>query len=92
MIGNAGGIGINLYPNPASATLTLSVNSSAAGTVDMNIMDLSGRVVMNLGGLTLEAGEAREVRLDVSGIQDGTYMLVTNDGGVQHVQRFVVKH
>jgi hypothetical protein len=63
-----------VYPNPTSDVLNLSVNFQTNDQVNMRIYDTYGRLIKNLGTHDLTTGSAFE-KIDVSDIQTGNYIL-----------------
>ena len=83
---------MSMFPNPTADRLNVTFNASTTGAMSMTIVDLTGRVVMELGTMSVIAGERRTLDIETDGLNDGSYMLVTSMGGQQLVERFVVKH
>ena len=70
-----------IYPNPASAKITLRVNLSKTDNVIIEVYDMLGRsrVEQNVG--TLALGE-HEITLDTSRLVQGKYMVRVKIGGM----------
>ncbi len=73
-----------IYPNPASGMITLQAVHGLQPEV-VTILDLSGRAV-----LRTEATGAT-VRLDVSGIPSGMYLVSIRTGDQQHIQKLLIQ-
>lgn len=86
------GSAMSIYPNPTADRMNATFTATVDGTVAVKVVDLTGRMVMEMGQMTVVAGERRTLDIDTENLQDGTYMMVTNMGGKTMVERFVVKH
>ncbi len=65
--------GFQVYPVPASQTLTLDFSSGSAGHAVLQMMDLTGRAVMVKD---LEVRQGHQIQtLDISALSRGTYFL-----------------
>ena len=80
---------VSLYPNPASETMTCLLSVPDAGTVELELYDLSGRMVWEKQINVSEPNEMSAV-LDVSSLASGVYTLQATCGGVQASARCVV--
>lgn len=79
-----------IYPNPASDQIHIPITLESATTAGWQIMDVSGKLVMQSAAEQMSAGTHMIVQpID---LPTGVYLLraYTEEGG-QHVQRFVVK-
>ncbi len=76
--------GVEIYPNPSQGEFTISVNNAA--TFEINVYDLSGRIVMPTITST-----SNVFKLDLTHNATGTYFieLVTEDGKM--IERIVKK-
>ena len=72
---------INLYPNPASGELNISIPYSY-NNVSGRVVDLSGREVLSLPNMTN--------KIDVSGLSNGMYVLDVTIDNKYFQQKFVV--
>jgi hypothetical protein len=63
-----------LYPNPATDFMNLSVDFQTTDRVTMNIFDTNGRLIRNLGELSLSNGKALE-QISVAELNAGMYIL-----------------
>lgn len=69
----------SVYPNPFSNELNLKVSSLIEMTADLNVVDLSGRVIMNMN-INLKNGD-NLINLDqLSTLEKGIYILKLNSG------------
>lgn len=62
-----------LYPNPASADITLRVDATEHRMVDVDVLDASGRTVVRSGSWSVDGTAHRA--WDVSGLAPGRYVL-----------------
>ncbi len=81
------GAAVSLYPNPATATTTVTL-SGVSGEVCVTIVDLNGRTVMN-DVMACEGGCTKT--LEVSGLMQGTYFVRLSGEGINAVKKLVVK-
>jgi hypothetical protein len=70
-----------VYPNPATdnVTLAVSVNNSSAATI--NVVDMLGREVINLGSCNLRSGD-NNFNINTTNLSNGVYYVrvITNNG------------
>lgn len=78
---------ISLWPNPAREQLNIALDSRLDGAVNMEVIDLNGRVVMTQQERSV-AGNNRFV-LSTEGIPAGLYALRISNGSNTVTQRFV---
>jgi len=72
-IGEIKNVSFAVYPNPAKETLILQPNSSVIGKLQISIIDVNGKVIINK---TLEKLNANEpYMLDVKSLASGTYFV-----------------
>lgn len=69
-----------VFPNPASSSFYVSCTLPQPGTVRMEIFDMSGRPVLDLGAEERSSGYFVK-ELDASSLSAGTYMLRMNCNG-----------
>lgn len=87
---NPGSFAISsIFPNPASDSVNLELVLPDNSNVEIEIYDLSGRLVMqkNLGELS--AGEQR-IELITSGLQSGVYTIIAQNSSEKSSVRLVV--
>lgn len=83
-------LGPHVGPNPADDQFILSLPQGMGGTVSVELMDASGRVVWTKG-LNV-GGAAHREAFDVSGLSAGTYVLVVASATGRTSHRVVVEH
>jgi hypothetical protein len=80
---------LSLYPNPSHETMTCLLSVPDAGTVELALYDLSGRMLLEKQINVSEPNEMSAV-LDVSSLASGVYTLQATCGGVEASARAVV--
>lgn len=77
-----------IYPNPANDILNLDFGSlTTSGIAQTEVYDLAGKKI--LSQQILPSGV---VRLNISGIADGLYLIRISSGDNTTIKKFVVKH
>lgn len=77
------------YPNPFENEVRLTVQSAAAGKGQLQLLDLTGRVVLERSTELTSGTNDLELR-DLSGVQRGTYLLrVVTPAGKAQTQRII---
>lgn len=66
-------ISLNIYPNPVTETLNLTVNNAPDAPVSLEIVNVLGKKVIDLGGKQVLSNETR--RIDVTALPRGVYFL-----------------
>jgi hypothetical protein len=67
--GSSGNISVSLYPNPADASLTIRITGSIPGDIEVNLIDLQGRILQS----HLLSPEGDNI-LEVGDLDPGTYI------------------
>jgi len=75
---------VNIYPNPAKNTVTISVDG-LNGKAQVSVIDMSGRTVMT------STMESNATQLNVSKLAQGTYFVRINGETISTVRKLVVK-
>lgn len=84
------GMDLAVWPNPAEHTLRAALHSARPGSLDWQLVDMSGRV-QRTGQRTVEAGTV-QLDLFVGDLDGGTYLLVVSPpDAATRLQRHVVK-
>jgi hypothetical protein len=78
---------VSIYPNPSTGNFNLNMSGLTASTVDVNITDVSGKVVMNKSFNTLNGG--LNAPINISNVEEGVYIVRVN-GDQSIVRRIVV--
>ena len=80
---------LNLYPNPATDQITLSMTLPAATELEAQVFDLLGRNVMSRPLGNLPGGQQR-FTLNTSDLAPGVYNLRLTDGRASQSLKFVI--
>jgi len=78
---------VSIYPNPSTGNFNLNMSGLTASTVDVNITDVSGKVVMNTSFNTVNGG--LNAPINISNVEEGVYIVRVN-GDSSIVKRIVV--
>ena len=81
-IGEANEEAVNVFPNPATSTVTIELPSAALSLVE--VIDSQGRTVQR------NTGTSQRVILDVTGIAAGTYLVRVQQEGIIFSERLEV--
>lgn len=63
---------VSLYPNPTNGAATLAFNIVKAGNVNVQVVDLTGRVVATVANETMTTG-ARKITINTDNLASGVY-------------------
>ena len=78
---------IKLYPNPTKAILNIELNTGSLGIKSISIYNLLGQKVMQK-----YAGNTPNLRLDISKLKQGTYLIeIIDENDTSNMKKFVVK-
>ena len=80
---------VSIYPNPSTGNFNLNMSGLTASTVDVNITDVSGKVVMNTSFNTVNGG--LNAPINISNVEEGVYIVRVN-GDSSIVRRIVVSN
>ncbi|MBP6429233.1 MAG: T9SS type A sorting domain-containing protein [Bacteroidales bacterium] len=71
---------LRLYPNPANSSTTLEYNLSETSNVNLQVYDMSGRMVSSLDNGRQQAGQ-HSLQMNVQNLKSGIYMvrIITNN-------------
>lgn len=79
---------LTIFPNPVSHMLNLTLSVPFAVNAELSVYSISGKLVMS-HRMTIEPFSS-SIRLDVSSLPEGTYLLLLRDGEKQ-ISRKIVK-
>ena len=80
---------VSLYPNPVQSEATVSFNVTENTNVNIQVFDLTGRMVMSQNmGRFIEG--THEVRINTESLSTGSYILRLNQGGNSSCVKFMV--
>lgn len=85
---NASANNYNVYPNPNNGTFTLAMNN-VAGDVNIELVDLSGRVVYSSTENNVQSGFTTQIATE--NLAAGTYMLRVASANEQQIIKVVVE-
>ncbi|GJM30922.1 MAG: hypothetical protein DHS20C17_35570 [Cyclobacteriaceae bacterium] len=80
---------ISLFPNPASESVTISLESEYLGEAKITVYDPIGRQVMNQF-ITLESGSF-QTSIDLSQLSAGLYLIEVSAGHTKWQKKLIVK-
>jgi hypothetical protein len=75
-----------VYPNPAGETVTIVLNPAVNGMIDLSVLDLAGKPVMERHQ---EIPEGKRITLDINGLGQGLYFITVHAGGVRSTLKLV---
>jgi hypothetical protein len=79
-------------PNPVTGTLTVMLNNPAASPLNIQVIDMNGRVIRQLYN-GLPANGTTELRFDTKGLSNGIYLLeLRQDNAPVSRSRMVINH
>ena len=81
-----GSLALSAYPNPTNGSVTLTM--TAEGPVELSVMDLLGRTVLDLGKVKIDG--AIQIEIDLSGLQEGSYLINMARDGRSTSQRIMI--
>ena len=82
------GFGAQLYPNPASAVLTLEHSAPAGSQLEIELVDLLGR--KQLTDTFAGSGAKQTEQLDVAGLAKGVYLVKLTHAGQTQTTRIII--
>ena len=86
-INTVDGMNVTIFPNPTSTSTTISL-SGVSGDVQISIVDMNGRTVMNE---TMSCDGTCTKQMEVSGLASGAYFVRVSGEGINMVKKLVVK-
>ncbi len=79
----------SIYPNPASNKLTIKLNSQESKSINLEVVDMMGKIILNKTA-NINIGE-NELEINVSNLLQGTYILsITDSKQLQTKKLFTV--
>ena len=69
---------MNVFPNPSSGIFNLELKSEIGNKIEVNVFDLSGKLLMTRNPMMEQPGE--EIQLDLNGLAKGMYLLRVRSG------------
>jgi thiol-disulfide isomerase/thioredoxin len=80
---------VTVYPNPATEFIDLDMNFSATTNVVLQVLDVTGKVIIARDVRTFVAGQHHE-QFDVSGLANGTYFVKLTEKNRVNTLKFTV--
>ena len=77
-----------IYPNPVSLTANLNIDVSANSLANVNVIDISGKVVKQITNRQLAKGQNR-IEIPVSELSNGIYFVKASINGNTQVAKFI---
>ena len=78
-------------PNPSNGQFTVRVVAGTEGPATLDLFDLKGRRISGVFSGALQAGEQRQVKVDVSDVASGLYVLRLQSGQDVKVVRVAIQ-
>lgn len=92
--GNIGGFNAAeavIFPNPAKESVEINVRGLQSETINIQILDATGKVVKTIKNLRTENGQISK-QLNVESFDKGTYLIqISSDGNTVMTERLVVE-
>jgi uncharacterized delta-60 repeat protein len=82
-------LNMQLSPNPTGNMLQVQLPDGLKGAVSLHVYDLNGRIVKTQK--LASDGHALSTSIDVTGLQNGVYILKAQDGSTSLTSRFIKK-
>jgi len=79
---------LNMAPNPSSGKVTLSMNQCAQNSINVRIIDTTGRIIYQS---TNELQGNNSLDLDLSFLSPGLYFVQLADGGYNYHTKFIIQ-
>jgi hypothetical protein len=75
-----------IYPNPAQGELNIRWSESSAVKLNVQVLDMTGKVVMES---EMDTQKSNTYRMDIQSLESGMYFIRLSDGTAQVLQRWV---
>ncbi len=83
-----GGFDVALYPVPANDKITLVIKSSVAAKTDLQILDVTGRIVKRIPAMVNKGNN--NIILDVQSLLPGDYVLLSSEKTITINKKFSI--
>lgn len=80
---------INMYPNPSSGILKIQWANQQTGTAELQVTDVTGRIV-NRSALNLGSASG-EAQLNLDGLNNGIYFVTIRSAEINYTSRVVIQ-
>ncbi len=81
-------IALNVYPNPANDVVNVSFALNNNSDVNVEVVDITGKVVANVAGKDLLTG-SQNISVNTSSLAAGVYTVVVNHNGGKSSTKFI---
>ncbi len=81
---------VNIYPNPSSEIINISLSLKQAANVKMNVYDVHGKLIKTILNENKPAGSFIQ-KWDRSSVSSGLYILEINADGKKHNSKLILK-
>lgn len=80
---------VKIYPNPASTNATVSINLISESTIELNLLDATGKIIStkNYGNLS----GAWDLNLNTSMLNSGIYLIQLEINGTKVTKRLIIE-
>lgn len=79
----------SVYPNPSKGTIIITYNSISVGTLNLNVYDITGRIVYNRKEMALKSYDTFNVNL--SALSSGVYYLEIGNADFKNRIKFIIE-
>ena len=80
---------VTVYPNPASEVFNVSINSSSDTNANINLFDITGKVVLSYSKEVFEGGNV--LSLNTDNLQNGLYILRVQSGKTIYNEKVMIR-
>src|SRR5262249_16066441 len=81
---------IDVYPNPSKGGLNIIWKEQAAGSADVTITDVTGRVVFS-SVINMAAASGQE-KISINELKDGIYHLAIHSANINYSNKLQIQH
>jgi hypothetical protein len=81
--------GLSVFPNPANSNFSISFNTTSNEQYQLQLLDLSGRVVKELGSGNMNGTFTRS--FSAEGLEKGIYFIKLNSNNTSEVSKLVIQ-
>jgi len=81
---------ISIYPNPAKNQATVELNLDAAGTVNLNLTDMTGKKIQVILNNDTKVAGLHQIQVDTSKLLPGIYYCTLYNDDLISTQKLIV--
>lgn len=89
-IGENEAVGLELFPNPSSGIINVTLTADKFEHADIQVMDALGKIVYTLEGINVQG--TNTVQIDLSDEPQGLYFVSVNGEGQRITKKIFVRH